>query len=88
MQSGEDYNVPSEERLEILQKIHETVGEVPKHFWAMTQVADLESLRKFEILARNSLPYARQIVTAARDVVRHCKEKFFLPCIHFLLLIV
>ncbi|KAH6674439.1 hypothetical protein B0J14DRAFT_700116 [Halenospora varia] len=42
----EDFNLPSLERIALLERLQETIGDVPPYFWAACQVCDLKALEK------------------------------------------
>ena len=42
--SDEDYNEPSQERQEVLQRLQNAIGDVPVRFWAACHVCDLGEL--------------------------------------------
>ncbi|KAH8655136.1 hypothetical protein BGZ60DRAFT_495817 [Tricladium varicosporioides] len=47
----EDFNIPSLERIALLKRLQETIGDVPPYFWAACQICDLKALEKLVELA-------------------------------------
>jgi hypothetical protein len=47
----EDYNLPSKERVSLLERLQVALGDVPPHFWAACHLCDLQEL---ELLARTA----------------------------------
>ncbi|PMD18191.1 hypothetical protein NA56DRAFT_751498 [Hyaloscypha hepaticicola] len=41
----EDFNLPTLERTALLGRLHESIGDVPPHFWAACQICDLDALK-------------------------------------------
>ena len=41
----EDFNLPSPERVALLERLQESIGDVPPHFWAACQICDLDALK-------------------------------------------
>ncbi|PVH83703.1 hypothetical protein DL98DRAFT_528998 [Cadophora sp. DSE1049] len=41
----EDFNLPSPERIALLERLQESIGDVPPHFWAACQICDLDALK-------------------------------------------
>jgi hypothetical protein len=42
--TNEDCNLPSEERLSLLERLEASLGDVPPHFWAACHLCDLQKL--------------------------------------------
>jgi hypothetical protein len=42
--NDKDYNIPSEERFRLLQRIQDALGDVPPTFWAAAHVCDIGKL--------------------------------------------
>ncbi|KAJ8062621.1 hypothetical protein OCU04_009144 [Sclerotinia nivalis] len=41
----ENYNLPTVERVALLKQLQEAIGDVPPHFWAACQICDLDALK-------------------------------------------
>jgi hypothetical protein len=41
----EDFNLPSSERVALLEGLQESIGHVTPHFWAACQICDLNALK-------------------------------------------
>jgi hypothetical protein len=41
----EDFNVPTPERVALLESLQESIGDIPPHFWAACQICDLDALK-------------------------------------------
>ena len=41
----EDFNQPGPERIDLLKRLQESIGDVPPHFWAACQICDLDALK-------------------------------------------
>jgi len=76
----EDFNQPSPERINLLERLEEVIGTVTPHFWAACQVCDLRALE--QLLDRVGIPgYAAGLDYTTREMVRYCK--FNSPIPHF-----
>jgi hypothetical protein len=42
----EDFNIPSVERVALLERLQEAMGNAPPSFWAACQICDLKALEK------------------------------------------
>jgi hypothetical protein len=62
--SDEDYNEPSQERVELLQRLQNAIGAVPVCFWATCHVCDLGELAKLANIAEMKPSIIRML---ARD---------------------
>jgi hypothetical protein len=58
----EDYNLPSKERVSLLERLQVALGDVPPHFWAACQLCDLQGL---ELLARTAELNPKIVYTVA-----------------------
>lgn len=43
----EDFNQPTLERVALLERLQESIGDVLPHFWATCQICDLNALKTF-----------------------------------------
>jgi hypothetical protein len=68
----EDFNLPSSERIVLLNSLQEAIGDVPPYFWASCQVCDLKALGKLVELARISPAMVRIFAAQTRVLVLHC----------------
>ncbi|KAH6674845.1 hypothetical protein B0J14DRAFT_538947 [Halenospora varia] len=67
----EDFNIPSPERVALLERLQEAIGGAPPYFWAACQVCDLEALEKLIELARISSAAVRIIAGQCRNMSRY-----------------
>jgi hypothetical protein len=44
MEAVEDFNIPSAERVALLERLQGAIGGAPPHFWAACQICDLKAL--------------------------------------------
>jgi hypothetical protein len=74
----EDFNLPSPERVALLERLQEKiigVG-VPPHFWAACQICDLGALAK---ILDEGTPYILAVMYQTSQMVRHCKSNRPIP---------
>jgi len=69
----EDFNIPSAERVALLERLQEAMGNVPPHFWAACQICDLKALEKMTEHARIYPLWACVAAGQTRTMVLHCK---------------
>ncbi len=69
----EDFNLPSAERILILQDLQNAMGGAPPPFWAACQICDITALAKLVKVARESPSLARNLSTVTVQMVIHCK---------------
>ena len=72
-QADEDYNLPSEERLSLLQRLQDAFGDGPPHFWAACHLCDTKMLLVLVQVAQISPEAIRVIAGQTRAMVRCCK---------------
>ncbi|KAE8446027.1 hypothetical protein EG329_012666 [Mollisiaceae sp. DMI_Dod_QoI] len=65
----EDFNQPSPERIGLLNSLHQAIGDVPRYFWALCQVCDLQALENLIEHARISPGAVRIIAAHATDTI-------------------
>jgi hypothetical protein len=73
MQSMEDFNVPSTERVALLKRLQEAIGGAPPYFWAACQICDLQALEELIEFARMYPLAARIVAGQAHKMILHCK---------------
>ncbi|TAQ91193.1 hypothetical protein B7494_g486 [Chlorociboria aeruginascens] len=64
----EDFNQPGPERIELLERLQEKVGNLPPHFWATCQICDLGALER---LLQHDVGIILGVATQASQMVRH-----------------
>ena len=67
----EDFNIPSAERVALLERLQEAIGGAPPYFWAACQICDLESLKKLVSLDPANVGL---IAGYAYTMILHCKQ--------------
>lgn len=72
-QTDEDYNLPSEERLGLLQRLQDAFGDAPPHFWAACHLCDIKKLAVLVQIAEISPEATRVIAGQTRIMVACCK---------------
>jgi len=70
----EDSNIPSKERVALLEQLQEMMGGAPPYFWAACQVCDLKALEKLIEIARISPAGGRIIAGQTYKMARYCKS--------------
>jgi hypothetical protein len=69
----EDVNVPTAERIALLERLQEAMGGAPPHFWAACQICDLKALEKLAECARIYPEIFRNFATITVQMVLHCE---------------
>jgi hypothetical protein len=69
----EDFNIPSAERVALLERLQEVIGGAPKYYWAACQVCDLKTLEELVEHACKYPTQARLIAGQICAMVLHCK---------------
>ncbi len=72
----EDFNIPSPERVALLEHLQELIGSVTPHFWAACQICDLGALEK---LSRKPAGDILAIILGTSQMVHHCKSNSPVP---------
>jgi hypothetical protein len=74
----EDFNQPSLERIDLLKRLEEAVGDVTPHFWAACQICDLN---KLDILLQIYKPdvFIQAFSSQISQMVRYCKSNSCVP---------
>lgn len=70
----EDYNIPSTERVALLQRLQEAVGDVPPYFWAACQICDLKILEKLVECACILPELVCLVADQTRSMILHCRQ--------------
>jgi hypothetical protein len=73
MQAMEDFNIPSAERVALLERLQEAMGGAPPYFWAACQICDLKALEDLVELARIYPVHAFLVAAGTVKMVLHCK---------------
>jgi hypothetical protein len=69
----EDFNIPTAERVALLEQLQEAMGGAPPYFWAACQICDLEALEELVACARRHPAVVHNAATHARTMILHCK---------------
>ncbi len=72
----EDFNLPSPERVALLERLQEAISTVTPHFWAACQICDLGALEK---ISRKPVGDILGINYQTSQMVRHCKSNSPVP---------
>ncbi|KAH8660821.1 hypothetical protein BGZ60DRAFT_433670 [Tricladium varicosporioides] len=67
----EDFNIPSPERVALLECLQEAIGSVTPHFWAACQICDLKALEKLIESARISPVIVRTAAGQCHNMSRY-----------------
>lgn len=71
--TGEDFNQPSEERLQLLKQLQSELGDVPKYYWAACQVCDIEKLKIHVQISQLSSDVLLAAARCTRDMMTTCE---------------
>jgi hypothetical protein len=74
--TDEDYNQPSQERQEVLQRLQNAIGDVPVCFWAVCHVCDLGQLTHLATIADMAPNLIRMLAGGTRAMVAKCKLNY------------
>jgi heme exporter protein D len=69
----EDFNVPTAERVAVLEQLQEAMGGAPPYFWAACQICDLKALEALVESARRHPALVRVSATQTRRMILHCE---------------
>jgi hypothetical protein len=69
----EDFNIPSTERVALLERLQEAMGGAPPYFWAACQVCDLKALESLVEHACINPAVARIVAESTLKMILHCK---------------
>jgi hypothetical protein len=69
----EDFNIPSEERVALLKRLQDAIGDVPPHFWAACQVCHVEALERWVEIARISPNVVYICAGQIHTITKYCK---------------
>jgi hypothetical protein len=73
IEAMEDFNIPSAERVALLERLQEAMGGAPPYFWAACQICDLKALESLVEHARIYPAKARIVAGQTYTMVLHCK---------------
>ena len=68
----EDFNIPSPERVALLERLQRAIGGAPPHFWAACQICDLKALENFVVFASIYPVNARIVAVQTLAIVKYC----------------
>jgi hypothetical protein len=71
--TDEDCNLPSQERLGLLERLQASLGNVPPHFWAACHLCDLQKLELFAQTAEFNPDIVYIAAAQAYTMIKHCK---------------
>ncbi len=69
----EDFNQPSPERIDLLKRLEEAIGDVTPHFWAACQICALDKLEGFLQVPKPDV-YIQAVSSQISQIVRYCKS--------------
>ena len=69
----EDFNIPSAERVALLERLQEAIGGAPPYFWAACQVCDVTALKTLVEVARINPAIVRVLAGQTRTMAQYCK---------------
>ena len=69
----EDFNVPTAERVALLERLQGAMGGAPPHFWAACQICDLKALEKLAEGACINPELYRGLATITFRMALHCE---------------
>jgi len=69
----EDFNIPSAERVALLERLQEAIDGVTPYFWAACQICDLKALESLVEVACISPAIVRILAGQTHTMVLHCK---------------
>jgi hypothetical protein len=69
----EDFNIPSVERVALLERLQGAMGGASPYFWAACQICDLKALENLVEHARIYPVHARLVAAGTVKMVLHCK---------------
>jgi hypothetical protein len=68
----EDFNLPSPERIALLERLQEAIGGAPPHFWAACQICDLKALKRLVECGREYPDILRDSTQQTYTMVHYC----------------
>jgi hypothetical protein len=69
----EDFNEPTTQRVALLKRLEEEMGNVAPHFWAACQVCDIQKLAQFVEFAYHQGPrMARMVAAQTQPMIKYC----------------
>ena len=69
----EDFNVPTAERVALLERLQEAMGGAPPYFWAACQICDPKALEDLVETARKKPTLVRNFATTTVQMILLCK---------------
>jgi hypothetical protein len=69
----EDFNIPTAERVALLEQLQEAMGGAPPYFWAACQICDLKALEELAECARRYPAVFCNAATHTRTMILHCE---------------
>jgi hypothetical protein len=69
----EDFNLPSPERITLLESLQEAIGGAPLHFWAACQICDLKALERLVKCGREYPEILRGFTQQTCTMAYYCK---------------
>jgi hypothetical protein len=69
----EDFNLPSPERIALLERLQEAIGGAPPHFWAACQICDLKALERLVECGREYPEILRAFTQQTYTMGHYCK---------------
>lgn len=69
----EDFNLPTLERTALLGRLHESIGDVPPHFWAACQICDLDALKSLVNCGREYPNILSGLTLQTSTMAHYCK---------------
>jgi len=69
----EDFNIPTAERVALLERLQEAMGGAPPYFWAACQICDLNALEDLVEYARICPAVVHSAATRTRTMILHCE---------------
>ncbi|KAF4631716.1 hypothetical protein G7Y89_g6415 [Cudoniella acicularis] len=69
--TDEDYNLPSEERVSLLQHLQDAFGDAPPHFWAACYLCDIKELKVLVQITEIS-PKATRVIAGQTRIMVAC----------------
>lgn len=78
--TAEEFNQPSEERVQLLQQLQSELGDVPKYYWAACQVCDIEQLKILVQISQLNSNVLFVATHCARDMMTTCALNRYKRC--------
>ena len=75
----EDFNLPSPERVKLLELLRHSIGDVPPHFWAACQICDLDALKNLVNCGREYPNVPTALTLQTYTMAHYCKRNNPIP---------